>query len=138
MFNIFYQANFCAECGNALESRRGWRPCYFCDYCAAQMRRRRAMTPLLLLTGLLVVSFLLVEREHSPAQPGQISASPAVSAKDASPKQNPSPQAPIQERVFCGARTKKGTPCRHLVHPGQRCAQHHGMPSMIELEQPKK
>jgi hypothetical protein len=36
---------------------------------------------------------------------------------------------------ICGARTKKGTPCRHRVHAaGDRCSQHKGLPAMLPLE----
>jgi hypothetical protein len=36
---------------------------------------------------------------------------------------------------ICGARTKKGTPCRRRVHvAGERCYQHKGMPAMVALE----
>ncbi|MFN2578939.1 MAG: hypothetical protein ABR607_14760 [Pyrinomonadaceae bacterium] len=40
------------------------------------------------------------------------------------------------DAVFiCGARTKKGTPCRRRVHAaGDRCFQHKGMPAMLPLE----
>jgi len=36
---------------------------------------------------------------------------------------------------ICGARTKKGTPCRRHVHvPGERCYQHKGLPAMVPLD----
>jgi hypothetical protein len=36
---------------------------------------------------------------------------------------------------LCGARTKKGTPCRRRVHTaGERCYQHKGMPAMVSLD----
>jgi hypothetical protein len=40
------------------------------------------------------------------------------------------------ETVYiCGARTKKGTPCRRRVHvAGERCYQHKGMPAMVSLD----
>ena len=34
---------------------------------------------------------------------------------------------------YCGAATKKGTACsRRVKHPGERCWQHQGMPSVID------
>ncbi|MBO0723509.1 MAG: hypothetical protein J2P41_21975, partial [Blastocatellia bacterium] len=121
MRNIFYQANFCAECGNELEQRPGWLPRYFCDDCAARRRRRGYFTPLSLLLGLLLIAYLFNER--SPAPPvdhaNMIAAPPAVSALDATPNLKLLPPPAVQERVMCGARTKKGTPCRRLVPPGQ-------------------
>jgi hypothetical protein len=56
----------------------------------------------------------------------------AVSARDATVRQSLKPRTEIEERVLCGARTRKGTPCRRLVQPGQRCAQHRGMASLLE------
>jgi hypothetical protein len=39
------------------------------------------------------------------------------------------------EIYICGARTRKGTPCRRRVHAaGERCFQHKGMPAMLPLE----
>jgi hypothetical protein len=32
---------------------------------------------------------------------------------------------------FCGAQTKKGTPCTHRVKNGGRCWQHEGQPAML-------
>jgi hypothetical protein len=141
MSQIFYQANFCAECGNALEKRRGWRPRYFCHDCAARMRRRVYITPLSLLIGSLTMALGLCQRQSFPPALNELNhsplanAPPAVSARDASPRQNPLPQTEEQESVTCGARTKKGAPCRRLVRPGRRCAQHQGMPSLLESKQ---
>jgi hypothetical protein len=40
---------------------------------------------------------------------------------------------------FCGAATKKGTPCsRRVKHSGDRCWQHIGMPSMLETKASSK
>jgi len=39
----------------------------------------------------------------------------------------------IEPIYYCGAATKKGTPCsRKVKHPGERCWQHRGMPSMLD------
>jgi hypothetical protein len=36
---------------------------------------------------------------------------------------------------LCGARTKKGTPCKRRVHTaGERCYQHKGMPAMVSID----
>jgi hypothetical protein len=133
MPNIFYQANFCAECGNMLEPRQNWLPRYFCDDCATRRRRRGYVTPLSLLAGLLVIAYVFNERDTSPPldRARMIAAPAAVSARDATPRQSLLPQPEAQERTLCGARTKKGSPCRRLVLPGQRCAQHRGMASML-------
>ena len=46
----------------------------------------------------------------------------------------PAPVVKTTEAVyFCGAATKKGTPCsRRVKRPGERCWQHAGMPAMAE------
>jgi hypothetical protein len=126
MPKTFYQANFCAECGNPLEPRQGWRPRYFCDHCSAQIGRRGFMTPLSLAIGLLVVIFLSSDRPQSNRldRAGMMTAPAVTSAQDATAKQKLNPQPNTEERVLCGARTKKGTPCRRMVRPGQLCYQH--------------
>ncbi|HEY0429822.1 MAG TPA: hypothetical protein VGC76_18710 [Pyrinomonadaceae bacterium] len=45
-------------------------------------------------------------------------------------------ETPAQEIVyFCGAMTKKGTPCSRRVKNGGRCWQHMGQPAMLPQEQ---
>lgn len=44
-------------------------------------------------------------------------------------------QAADEKAYICGARTKKGTPCRRRVHlAGERCFQHKGMSAIVPLE----
>ncbi|MFN0088314.1 MAG: hypothetical protein ACKVX9_23185 [Blastocatellia bacterium] len=134
MKRIFYHANFCAECGNPIEPRLRWRPTHFCAECETRLGKRRPiMTLLALFSGAsLLVSGLI--RNPPPAAPAS---SPAVSARDAvlSPRPAGAP-APITSPAItvewstCGARTKKGTPCRHRTPAGERCAQHRGRPSI--------
>lgn len=41
------------------------------------------------------------------------------------------PEKTIQEKIsYCGAQTKKGTPCTRKVKGGGRCWQHTGLPAM--------
>jgi hypothetical protein len=48
------------------------------------------------------------------------------------------PERPVQEPgepiYFCGAETKKGTPCSRKVKGNVRCWQHSGMPAMLPPE----
>ncbi|MFT3745080.1 MAG: hypothetical protein QM785_12410 [Pyrinomonadaceae bacterium] len=47
------------------------------------------------------------------------------------------PKIEIDEPVnYCGAETKKGTPCSRRVKGSTRCFQHIGMPSMIAAQKP--
>jgi hypothetical protein len=65
----------------------------------------------------------------SPAGPGR--ASDRVRQAD----QNQVATAVNEEGYICGARTRKGSPCRRRVHvPGERCFQHKGLPAMVPLE----
>jgi hypothetical protein len=140
MPSIFYQANFCAECGNMLEPRQNRLPRYFCDDCAARRKRHGYVTPFTLLAGLLVIAYVFNERHPSvPLDRAQMIAAPAaVSARDATPKQSLLPPPEDQEPVLCGARTKKGRPCRRMVLPGRRCAQHRGMPSILSQSEKRQ
>ncbi|MCG3164215.1 MAG: hypothetical protein JMDDDDMK_05701 [Acidobacteria bacterium] len=129
---IFYQANFCAECGNAMKPRFSWRPRYFCDECEAQMGRRSYFKPA---AGLLLCATLAVfalNRTRPPDQPNSDNQTSFVSARDTVTTRKSEPETATVERVLCGARTKKGTPCKRLVLPGQRCSQHRGMSSLLE------
>ncbi|MGH9940574.1 MAG: hypothetical protein ACREAM_30390 [Blastocatellia bacterium] len=132
---IFYQANFCAECGNAMKPRFSLGPRYFCDECEAQMGRRNYFKPAagLLLSATLAVFAL--NRPHPPNPNGRSNTGASasfVSARDTLTTRNPHPGPEAVERVLCGARTKKGAPCKRLVLPGRRCAQHRGMASLLE------
>ncbi len=132
---IFYQANFCAECGNAMKPRFSWGPRYFCDECEAQMKRQSYFKPLavLLLCASLAVFALNRTQPPNPGGPSSaLTSTSTVSSRDATATQNPAPKSETTERVLCGARTKKGTPCKRLALPGQRCAQHRGKPSLLE------
>jgi hypothetical protein len=46
---------------------------------------------------------------------------------------NAAPTKDAEPVYYCGAATKKGTPCtRRVKRPGERCWQHQGMPPMAE------
>jgi len=42
---------------------------------------------------------------------------------------------PVEALYFCGARTAKGTPCKHRVKGSVRCFQHVGMEALIPQDQ---
>lgn len=144
---IFYQANFCAECGNAMKPRFSLGPRYFCDECDAQMGRRNYFKSV---AGLLLCATLAAfalnrtltsspngqsPNEQSPsAQSNAGAPTSAVSAIDTVTTRNLEPKPEHVERVLCGAQTRKGTPCKRLVIPGRRCAQHRGMASLLETK----
>lgn len=140
MAGLFYQGNFCAECGNALASRRRPWPRYFCDDCAARSERNRHIKPLGALLVSIILLLLAFASRQTATQVEPVAVKPpvaVVSARDATARQKLALDAAPPEttvRVLCGARTLKGTPCRHRVSPGQRCAQHRGRPSMLKLD----
>ena len=131
----FYQANFCAECGNRRERRHWWQHSYFCADCAARRDKRRYWLPVVCVCGGLVLGLALSRRWNSAALDHQASPSstPAVtvSALDTAVTLKPAPAVKTESYTICGARTKRGTPCQHRVPPGQRCAQHQGRPSIV-------
>lgn len=132
---IFYQANFCAECGNAMNPRPSWGPRYFCDECEAQMGRRSYFKPaagLLLCATLAVFALNRTEAPNRSEQSNAGAAASSVSALDTATNRRLEPEPETVERVLCGAQTRKGTPCKRTVLPGRRCAQHRGMPSLLE------
>ena len=49
-------------------------------------------------------------------------------------KQEPKPTTVEESLYFCGAETKKGTPCTRRVKGNTRCYQHKGMPAMLPAE----
>src|SRR5215510_271336 len=114
---IFYQANFCAECGNAMKPRFSLGPRYFCAECEAQMSRRNYFKSVagLLLCGTLAVFALNRTLTSGPngqapnAQADAGASTPAVSARDTVTARNPEPKPEAVERVMCGARDRKST-----------------------------
>ena len=131
MRSPFYQGNFCSECGNRLTARFSLRPRHFCDECATRLRQRNYLSPLaiLLLIGSVAVFAFSYKTVPPPTQPPYSNA--PVSAEDTIVNRSLKPVIVVESKVLCGARTRRGKPCRRLVNSGQRCAQHKGMPSML-------
>jgi hypothetical protein len=140
MRNLFYQGNFCAECGNPLEQRERRLPRYFCDDCKAHISRRGYLSPMSLLIGLMILFFTFKEREQTPRleQSQMLNPAPGVSAQDATARKILPLKNKTEDRSLCGARTKKGTSCRRLVRLGKRCAQHRGMQSLLDKKNENK
>lgn len=152
-----YRPNFCAECGARL-TRKGWRAWLHRGVCINCARRlRKSIWPKSLIVGVMiaVVAFafgrylrpapppLVIQRvANSPLSDLPINLNDSASTTDR--KQNDSSNqnagavnvASTDGAVYiCGARTKKGTPCRRRVHfAGERCYQHKGMPAILPLE----
>jgi hypothetical protein len=136
MRRFIYRGNFCTECGNPLAKPSGWWPRVFCADCASQLRRSQRLPGKgWLWLFALFIAALFYTLNHSAAQP-----TPApplqqlVTTNEAPAAFSPPIATPETAAVFCGARTRKGTPCRRLVKAGQRCAQHRGKPSLLKSE----
>ncbi|HKX27721.1 MAG TPA: hypothetical protein VJ302_08525 [Blastocatellia bacterium] len=110
-----------------MEPGSGWGPRYFCADCAARLNRRGRLIPLAWICVLLL-GLSLNDRQTTVSIP----APPAISAQNAAVGPLTLKPPASRERVMCGARTKKGAPCRRLVLPGERCAQHRGKPSLLD------
>jgi hypothetical protein len=143
--------NFCMTCGVPL-TRKGWRLWLHGPVCADCSRRRgaRRIRSIVLIAALITSAFVL-GRSLRPAPPAfniyRAANSPLsdlpvnlseVTKRGASnsSQSNGASTAGLDETVYlCGARTKKGTPCKRRVHvAGERCYQHKGKPAMVPPE----
>jgi hypothetical protein len=142
---IFYQSNFCPECGNEAVPRRWWQHRYFCGHCAEKLGRKWDWLPLAFAVCGLALGTMFnygrreTVREVVVNQPAAFStaangsALPLVSAQDATAQLKPAEFAPPTVSYQCGARTQKGRACKHRVATaGQRCFQHQGQRSILK------
>jgi hypothetical protein len=145
------RSNFCANCGARL-SRKGWRGSLAgarCSDCASRLGAKPTK-PLILITLLAIVAFAF-GRYLRPAPPPLIIHRAANSPLSDLPvnfdahangitgimnsNNTPASLTTDEPGYICGARTKKGTPCRRRVHvAGERCYQHKGMAAMVSLD----
>jgi hypothetical protein len=145
-----HRANFCAECGER-RTFKGWRGLLrrgLCEHCARRLGGFAAYRPLILVALIGAAAFgfgrylrpspppLIIQRAansplfEAPAQSTEVNI--ANSNRRSDSVTNPNQD---DEVYICGARTKKGTPCRRRVHAaGERCFQHKGMPAMVALD----
>jgi hypothetical protein len=152
-----YRPNFCGECGERLTSK-SWRALMsgrFCVDCARRLGGFVLAKPVAILAITAIAFFalgrylrpppppLLIQRAaNSPLSDLPVNLNdtgPTTNRKEGgSTNQNPAvlnPRSVDEAGYICGARTKKGTPCRRRVHvAGERCFQHRGMPAILPLE----
>ena len=145
-------SNFCTNCGARL-TRKGWRAWFrgaYCEDCALRLRGGRAQ-PIVLIAIIALATFafgrylrpspppLIIQRAaNSPLSDAPVNldaiANGTANISNRSTS-SASVTAPDDTVYICGARTKKGTPCRRRVHfAGERCYQHKGMPAMVPVE----
>jgi hypothetical protein len=141
--------NFCVECGERL-AQKGWSARLGRRYCAACTHRVGTVAAFrpIIMAALIAIAMFAFGRYLRPATPpliiqraanSPLSDSPAgpgrVSDRDRQANQSQGASAANEEGYICGARTRKGAPCRRRVHvAGERCFQHKGLPAMVPLE----
>src|SRR5260370_20945444 len=146
--------NFCAECGVQLK-RKGWRIWQsrsFCEDCGRRLGKNGVARSLITIAAIAISAFalgrylrpapppLIIERvSNSPLSDLPVNVNePALKSnhEDNSSKYASRVTQSADDPVYiCGARTKKGTPCRRRVHfPGERCFQHKGVPAMLPVD----
>lgn len=140
--------NFCTTCGAPLAKHwRQWIRGPVCSECSRRRGRSARARSLIAIAAIVVAAFAL-GRSLKPAPPPltiQRAANSPLSdlpvnlneiAKRGATNFSQAQDAGIDDTVYiCGARTKKGTPCKRRVHvAGDRCYQHKGKPAMVPLE----
>jgi hypothetical protein len=155
---MLYRPNFCCNCGEKIE-RVDWHLTVsrrFCDACSVENRRFDYLPRIAVAGGALALMFGLGsfwgvsgENRVSPtafksASQAQEPQKPLQVAERAIPPAHSSGEAiilpppadivsakrkAVEAKFFCGALTKKGTPCSRKVKArGSRCYQHEGRP----------
>ena len=143
-------SNFCRNCGARL-ARKGWRLWMrgaLCDDCAMRPGVNSRTRTIIGLASVAVAAFsfgrylrpspppLIIQRAaNSPLSDAPLDLN-LIAKRGANASSDVAPQTATDEVTYvCGARTKKGTPCRRRVHvAGERCYQHKGRTAMVALD----
>lgn len=150
---MFYRPQFCCHCGEKI-SRSKWTPLTsrrFCEFCEIEQKQhdlipRAAMCIALLIGGAGVTAYVADSGTGPAVQTQQVatrpspranvnnaesialkanSSGPATNRAPANTKQRESEKNSSTEAVYyCGALTKKGTPCTRRVKTKGHCWQH--------------
>lgn len=145
---MFYRPQFCCHCGEKI-IRAKWTPLTsrrFCDFCEIEQKQhdlipRAAMCIAILVGAAGVTAYFAGTGQSTSSQPKQLVSKPSPQLKDVSipDKTNSATALPanLKQRgternsstepvYYCGALTKKGTPCTRRVKSKGRCWQHMG------------
>lgn len=155
---MFYRPQFCCHCGEKI-ARAKWTPLTsrrFCEFCEIEQKQHdlipRAAMCIAILIGAAGVTAYVTGGGTAPSnsnrqvvsRPGpranSIDAEKNLSIRNSAPPAANLPSANIKQRevdknsstepvYFCGALTKKGTPCTRRVKTKGRCWQHKGQPA---------
>ena len=144
-------SNFCRNCGARL-SRKGWRRWLrgaLCDDCATRPGVNTRNRTIIGITLIAVAAFafgrylrpspppLIIQRAaNSPLSDAPFDLNRFTKGAAATARTTATSTPNDDDTTYiCGARTKKGTPCRRRVHvAGERCYQHKGRTAMVALE----
>ncbi len=164
---MLFRPQFCSNCGEKIERTewRLWTSRRFCDLCATDHRLTEFAPIAFAVFGLVAIIAGLVD--FSPADGVKASPEARAKSQVASLATTPQPErqaitssttaksipaqtvasTPIpgtgkEKQVsttvyYCGAETKKGTPCSRRVKGRVRCFQHEGMPAMATADKSK-
>ena len=149
---MFYRPQFCCHCGEKI-ARAKWTPLTsrrFCDFCEIEQKQhdlipRAAMLIAVLFGAAGLTAYFSGPGSSTSIQPQQLAAKPLPQRdpETSVPKPSPNnastarPPANLMQRdlernsstesvYYCGALTKKGTPCTRRVKSKGRCWQHAG------------
>jgi hypothetical protein len=117
---------FCCDCGERItDETRAPTGGPRCASCRALRRPRPGLVPALALTIAGAGGFGL-GRLASPSSPVAPTSTPAPAVARIPPSPERAPAPPEDPLHPCGARTKRGTPCKRLVRGPGHCWQHGG------------
>jgi len=161
---MLFRPQFCSNCGEKIERTewRLWTSRRFCDLCATDHRLTEFAPILFAAFGIVALIAALVDFTSADALKAspKVRAKSQVAALATTPQperqevtslaaskpipaltvaSNPIPATGKEKQVstavyFCGAETKKGTPCSRRVKARVRCYQHEGMPAMATVK----
>ncbi|MBA3769678.1 MAG: hypothetical protein H0X08_04165 [Blastocatellia bacterium] len=162
---MLFRPQFCSNCGEKIERTewRLWTSRRFCDLCATDHRLTEFAPIVLAVFGIVAIIAGLVDfspgdavkapEARAKSQVSSLATTPHPERQETSsttaksiPAQTvastPIPGTGKEKSVatavyFCGAETKKGTPCSRRVKGRVRCFQHEGMPAMATADKSK-
>jgi hypothetical protein len=155
---MFYRPQFCCHCGEKI-ARAKWTPFTsrrFCDFCEIEQKQhelipRVAMGIAMLFGAAGITAYFAGNGQQTPrpavtvksSSRSETPANDSIKPKaDVTPSPSSTSPANIKQRdgdrnsstepvYYCGAMTKKGTPCTRRVKAKGRCWQHLGQPAAV-------
>lgn len=159
MLRMLYRPNYCSNCGERIERAvwHIWTSRRFCDVCVTEHPfaeygpRATILAAIIAILAGATAYFVptktedtaksVITRSDRPLMTASLVSTPMptpkveASAPTAPTVQAAKPAVVVEQDIvnFCGAETKKGTPCSRRVKGNNRCFQHQGMPAMTTI-----